>query len=314
MWFVRYGLTEYPLVEDLGPYDSDIDPAEGIEHAKSIAKRIAAGIHNHQTTNENENENETSIPTVVYSSPFLRTAHTGYIIANELQQRRHADADAVELRLEEGLWEWLIPSLLVTKCDGIKTNPRPVDALSEKLVELERSSTTYDNGDSNSAKIAVDYQSVNPYDDSGDEGVVCVPDRANVGNGDDCSGVGKRPRWIESEADLLERCDTTLKGLLKDNHDGGTSSICVVSHAPCDQAMAFSLETAATTPDESRLEPWPLGGITVFSRPVRYDGDDDDGCPTGYGAWTMELYGNTEHMPGDYQAGLKEWSLPCFSK
>jgi len=313
-------------VKDLGPYDSDIDPTEGIQHAKSIAKRISIGIHSSETSDAN---NEDSIPTIVYASPFLRTAHTGYIIANELQQHQStttsspADADAVELRLEEGLWEWLIPSLLVTKCDGIKTNPQPVDVLKENLVGLEKSSSN-----ANAATIAVDYQSVNPYDDSGDEGVACIPERIKTANtltatahNDNGNGNGndkRRPRWIESEEDLLERCDTTLKGLLSAKH-GASSSICIVSHAPCDQAMAFSLETAAKTPAESQLNPWPLGGITVFSRPIRYNENEEDDaagcCPVvGYGEWTMELYGNTEHMPGDYRAGLKEWSLPCFSK
>jgi len=83
VWIVRYGLTEHPLVEDLGPYDSDIDPNEGIEHAKSIAKRIAGGIHNDGPDGESD-----SVPKFVYTSPFLRTAHTGYIVANELQQQQ----------------------------------------------------------------------------------------------------------------------------------------------------------------------------------------------------------------------------------
>ena len=120
IWFVRYGLTEHPLVEDLGPYDSDIDPSEGIDHAMSIAKRVAVGLNE-------------SIPSVVYASPFLRTAHTGYIVANELSKTN----TNVELRLEEGLWEWLIPSLLVTKVDGIKTHPRPLDMLQTELIALE---------------------------------------------------------------------------------------------------------------------------------------------------------------------------------
>jgi broad specificity phosphatase PhoE len=305
------------LTSDLGPYDSDIDPGEGIDHAVSIAQRIASGVDgvnatataNDSSVSEN---NADSVPAVVYASPFLRTAHTGYIVANELQKKHQ-----VELRLEEGLWEWLIPSLLVTKVDGIKTNPRPLEILKEDLVKLEENRSA----PSATATIAIEFQSVNPYDDSGDvsAGIVCVPEREKKTAGG--GGGGKPPTWTESEQDLLARCDTTLSRLL-DLHQTDAKSICIVSHAPCDQAMAFYLEkqsaNAIETPKDSKLTPWPLGGITVFSRPVLYGDDEgEDGSdqqPTGFGDWTMELYGNTEHMPGDYKAGLKEWSLPCFSK
>ncbi len=292
VWFVRYGLTEHPLVEDLGPYDSDIDPGEGIDHAMSIAKRIAAGV----------NADETSIPGVVYASPFLRTAHTGYIIANELQKN-----SSVELRLEEGLWEWLIPSLLVTKVDGIKTNPRPLAVLKQDLQTLEEKRAP------NAATINIDFESINPYNDSGDGDIVCVPERQNKNN--KAIGADSRPPiWIESEANLLDRCETTLSRLIE-LHQNDAKSICIVSHAPCDQAMAHYLEkqqfSSIESPKDSKLSPWPLGGVTVFSRSVLYD--DNAESPTAFGDWTMELYGDTEHMPGDYKTGLKEWSLPCFA-
>jgi len=323
VWFVRYGLTKHALLEDLGPYDSDIDPGEGIDHAVSIAKRIASGV-NGDSSSEN---NADSVPAVVYASPFLRTAHTGYIVANELQKKQ----EQVELRMEEGLWEWLIPSLLVTKADGIKTNPRPLEVLKEDLIKLEENRALQSSAAT--ATIAIEYQSVNPYDDSGDinAGIVCVPEREKKStNGGTIAGIisgatgGKPPTWTESEEHLLLRCETTLSRLL-DLHQTDAKSICIVSHAPCDQAMAFYLEkqeqsSTIETPGDSKLTPWPLGGITVFSRSVLY-GDHDEGeagtsdqAPTRFGNWTMELYGNTEHMPGDYKAGLKEWSLPCFSK
>ena len=168
---------------DLGPYDSDIDPGEGIDHATSIAKRIAAGMNA-----SDENTTEDSIPTVVYASPFLRTAHTGYIVANELVQSRDgssggsSSSSSIELRLEEGLWEWLIPSLLVTKVDGIKTNPRPLAVLQQDLLALEEKRCCCVVPDAKAATINTDYQSVNPYDDSGDVGIVCVPEREKSKN------------------------------------------------------------------------------------------------------------------------------------
>jgi len=111
------------------------------------------------------------------------------------------------------------------------------------------------------------------------------------------------------------------------NHNETGNSICIVSHAPCDQAMAFSLEkktarngrgTIESPRDSELMAPWPLGGITVFSRPIGSSGGDgtsrDNDNDNDNGAWSIELYGDTEHMPGDYKKGLKEWSLPCFMK
>jgi len=375
----------------LGPYDSDIDPHEGINHAVRIARRIASGLSSGGDLDDD------TIPSVVYASPFLRTAHTGYIVANELQSQvlqrmvlrsvtgygtRYNDMNEklknvcnmmkgypvveeqfhrefsslvskyhhkiieesrsegtindngkrsnsssqspfkrIELRLEEGLWEWLIPSLLVTKVDGIKTNPRPVSELATILPGLESKRIRIPGLESKrirkAAIIHTRYQSVNPYDDSGDVDVVCVPERSATGsNSNNKTTIGRPPRWTESEENLLERCETTLSRLLS-SHNSNGDSICIVSHAPCDQAMAYSLEKAIlksiTAPKDSKLTPWPLGGITVFSRPILYENDTDT-KPCGFGDWTMDLYGDTEHMPGDYKTGLKKWSLPCFTK
>ena len=281
-------------------------------------------------------------------------------VAVEVQQQQQQQQ--VELRLEEGLWEWLIPSLLVTKCDGIKTNPRSVRELKDILEDEDDNKNTTTNVTTTTNNIiAVDYQSVNPYDISGDNGIVSVPAAAAAAVvlenttpssvDDDDDDNGRPPRWTESEEDLLRRCETTLSRILQDNSNSNSNSnnsnsnsnsntnagesICIVSHAPCDQAMAYYLETGSETPQDSKLTPWPLGGITMFSRPIFYDDDDDDDhkndetetetetetennqpstAVSGFGEWTMELYGNTKHMPGDYKNGLKEWSLPCFTK
>ena len=53
------------------------------------------------------------------------------------------------------------------------------------------------------------------------------------------------------------------------------------------------------------MKPWPLGGITLFSRDVSGEDMEGDG-------WKLEFYGSTSHMPGEYKQGLKAWSLPCF--
>ena len=88
------------------------------------------------------------------------------------------------------------------------------------------------------------------------------------------------------------------------------SKFIVVSHAPCDIAMALHLEGKSL--QESSLEAWPLGGLTLFSR-VIHNADDDE---TMFGEWNMEFYGKSDHMPveGGYNTGLKRWTLPSLTK
>ncbi len=158
VWIVRYGLTEHPLVENVGPFDSDIDPQEGIEHAKCIAQRIA--------------KSGKDAPKIVFSSPFLRTTHTAHIIALE-------QAEDVSVKLEEGLWEWLTPSLLVEP-NGVKTEPKSPLELAVKFDTID-----------------TDYKSVNPVE----------PDEStNVPAG--------APHFVESEEKLIQRCELTISRLL----------------------------------------------------------------------------------------------------
>jgi phosphohistidine phosphatase SixA len=238
------------------PSTGDIDPTIGIDHAQRIAARIAAMEPQ---------------PSVVYTSPFLRTAHTAHHIAQACQN--------IPVRIEEGLYEWLVPSLLVTP-DGKRTYPRSVQETAKLLSTID---TTY--------------TSVNTLaDNNNDNGVIHPPNGA--------------PHFPESESALLERSAVTLERLLK-NHSSSSSlsssssssnSIAIVSHAPVDQAMAFWMEGATST-GTSTLKSWPLGGITCFSRD-----STDPSSP-----WKLEYYGETQHhMPDEYQSGLKHWSLPCL--
>ncbi len=107
----------------------------------------------------------------------------------------------------------------------------------------------------------------------------------------------------ESEEELFQRCSTTVDRILMERARDGESFV-IVSHAPCDQSMAVYFE--GKTLSTSALSAWPLGGITRFSRVLYHDGS--------FGKWEMEMYGNTEHMPGEYQPGLKAWSLPLLAK
>jgi broad specificity phosphatase PhoE len=185
----------------------------------------------------------------------IRCVHTAQLIALDLRRSK--------VRIEEGLTEWQIPSLLVD-LTGTKTSPQKP----EKLAQVY-------------GTIDTTYQSVNPHapDDSVD-----VPEGA--------------PHFQETEEALLLRCATTLTRILE--HSNG-ESLAIVSHAPCDQALALYLEAKVVS--DSKLGPWPLGGITMFSRVV----NDNTTCSQNYsyGEWELECYGNTDHMPGKYKAGLK---------
>eukprot|EP00571_Detonula_confervacea_P002990 CAMPEP_0172313584 /NCGR_PEP_ID=MMETSP1058-20130122/20531_1 /TAXON_ID=83371 /ORGANISM="Detonula confervacea, Strain CCMP 353" /LENGTH=248 /DNA_ID=CAMNT_0013027261 /DNA_START=36 /DNA_END=782 /DNA_ORIENTATION=- len=242
IYFVRYGLTKYPLVEDMGPYDSPLHPIDGYEHGIAIARRLAA---------------MPTPPDVVFSSSLHRAVSTSQLIVHALGKTKNS------ILIEDGLIEWLTPSLTVEP-DGTRLQPRTV----QQLVDL-----TF-------TEIDQEYKSVNPI----------APDPSNAPEG--------APYFFESEEYLMTRAKVSMQKIIE--HANG-KNICIVSHTPCAQAMAVYLEDAASL-EESKIGPWPLGGITAFTK-----GDDDDG-------WKLEMYADTSHMPGDYKNGLKEWSLPCLTK
>mmetsp|Transcript_30351 Transcript_30351/g.72214 ORF Transcript_30351/g.72214 Transcript_30351/m.72214 type:complete len:250 (-) Transcript_30351:1177-1926(-) len=243
VYFVRYGLTKYPLVEYKGPYDSPLDPIHGHEQGVAIARRLAS---------------MPDPPEVVYSSNLHRAVGTSQMIVHALGKKEKS------IMIEEGLVEWLTPSLTVEP-DGTRLNPRTVDQLVDDLTFTE---------------IDRDYESLNPI----------AADAENAPFG--------APKWFESEEYLLnERCPETMRRIL-DHADG--KSLCIVSHVPCAQAMCLWLEGAPSL-EESKLGPWPLGGVTMFSRE---EGDE---------GWTLEMYADCSHMPGEYKNGLKAWSLSCLS-
>ena len=212
----------------------DIDPTEGIIHADSIAESIANSLPE-------------TVPTRVYTSPFLRTTHTASILAKRLP--KHGST----VNIEEGLYEYMIPSLLVDH-EGIRTYPRSVHELKQICGNIDES---YEQ----TVKITEEM-------------------------------------YPEDENRLIERSRKALEGILK--HASG-ENVAIVAHAPCVQALAFIMEGASSV-EESNLDQWPLGGITMFSR------SDIDS------SYRMECYGQTDHMPGKYKNGEGLWSLPCFDK
>mmetsp|Transcript_17325 Transcript_17325/g.36157 ORF Transcript_17325/g.36157 Transcript_17325/m.36157 type:complete len:255 (+) Transcript_17325:49-813(+) len=245
IYFVRYGLTKYPLVEGVGPYDSPLHPIDGYEAGIAIARRLASMPHP---------------PDVVYSSSLHRAVSTSQLIVHAINRTKET------IKIEDGLIEWLTPSLTVEP-DGTRLKPRTVQQLMEMTF----------------TEIDPDYKSVNPI----------AIDQANAPVG--------APYFFESEEYLMVRARVTIERLID---DAKGKNICIVSHTPCAQAMAFYLE-GATSLAESKIGPWPLGGITTFSRSLE-NGDS--------GKWELDVYADCSHMPGEYKNGLKEWSLPSLSK
>lgn len=257
VYLVRYGLTDPPLMENVGNYDSDIHEPIGVEHAQAIANFLAAA----------PSQISLDKPSMVYSDPFLRCTHTANIIANTL---------GCPHRIEEGVTEWLVPSLLVDK-DGKMTKPRTVEQLHQLFPSIDAS-----------------FASLNPVDESD-------------------SPIPGAPHFEELEPELFARVARTLERLF-DHHSSSSSSsqrsnesLCIVSHAPCLQGMALTLE-GKKYPSESSFGPWSLGGVTCFSR------DIPQGNGSTSGPWQCEFYSSTDHMPGEYKDGVKgAWSLPSFA-
>jgi broad specificity phosphatase PhoE len=95
IYFVRYGLTKYPLVENKGPYDSPLHPIDGYEHGVAIARRVAS---------------MPNPPDVVYSSSLHRAVSTSQMIVHALGKTTKS------IRIEDGLIEWLTPSVRFALC------------------------------------------------------------------------------------------------------------------------------------------------------------------------------------------------------
>lgn len=167
--------------------------------------------------------------------------------------------------VEDGLVEWLTPSLTVEP-DGTRLQIRSVQDSIDKLTFTE---------------IDPSYKSLNPI----------ARDSNNVPDG--------APYFFETEEYLIEKRMKVTADRILEHADG--KNICIVSHVPCAQAMALYLEGAPSI-EESKIGPWPLGGITMFTR------------EEGSEKWNLEMYADCSHMPGEYKNGLKEWCLPCLTK
>ena len=110
MYLLSFSHIYFPLVS------GDIDPEEGISHAKSIANRIS--------------KSRECNPKKVYCAPFLRTVHTAHIIATSLSKPC--------VCVEEGLTEWQVPSLLVEP-NGKRTHPKSAENHARTFASIDLS-------------------------------------------------------------------------------------------------------------------------------------------------------------------------------
>lgn len=273
VWIGRYGLRETMLVEFKGPFDMDIS-AEGVQHAVAAGKRLAK---------------DPLRPSILFASPFRRAVHTAHVIAKYLNEypAEHNGAAAlgpVRVCVEDGLTEWLTPSLVGEE----EYIPKLPQALIDRY--------GYDT-------IDPTYTSVNPY-----YGVAPQAPAVAVSNG------GTAPRFPEDERELLKRMQTTIEALL--GQVGQTQHLMIVSHAPCNLGVALALEGCTESPTSSQLIPWPLGGLTQFVKPVSSVETEDKSAEQKGKLVTdfaLQLNGDTDHMPGEYAAGFQAWTLPCLS-
>lgn len=259
IWLIRYGKTECPLVEFEGPYDSDIDPKEGIAHGESIATAIASAY-------------SPTLPTKVYSSPFLRCVHTSSILASKLN---------TNIQIEEGLYEWLAPSLCIDQ-DGTRTYPHTASELRAQFGNIDHT-----------------YRNLNPYN----------TDESN-----------ERFSFPEDEMKLLRRCRDTLDMILKDANGENIAIVahapCLQALAFAMEEGVHTVHESKLGPLPigaiSRFSREVEMEVELALK-VRDDATDHDvKHEKYYSEWAMDFYGSSEHMPGDYKAGAGKWSLPCF--
>ena len=117
VWLIRYGKTAPGLIENVGNYDSDLH-SDGVVHAKAIAQHIAASGN---------------VPDHVFADPFLRCTHTADTIVSQINRLTNK---TLKVKIEEGLTEWQVPSLLVDP-EGMKTDPRTLEELVDIFDNLD---------------------------------------------------------------------------------------------------------------------------------------------------------------------------------
>ena len=148
-----------------------------------------------------------------------------------------------------------------------------------------------------------------------------------------------RVEYPESEEQLLER---TQKAAAAISDRYYPEHVLLVSHAPVNLGtcgptcpstarhvtttvgVGLSLALSSQSPQDHDIAPWPLGGLSKFTRSTKETGAFVWGLGHARGAkcligavagWTRELNGSTAHLSGEEaKAGMQRWTLPCLTK
>ena len=261
LWLVRYGLTHPGLMENVGPYDSDLQDPVGLEHARATGERLA------------NPSQPAAVPTMVYSDPFLRCMRTADLVCKAINAAGDGGGE-VRVRVEEGTTEWQVPSLLVGP-DGTRTHPRTAEELAVMFP----------------ATVDATYRSVNPQG----------PDRTDEMFGGGGEGDADRsPRFPESEDELHSRITCTLERILEDVGDERSLAIvghapCVQHLALCLEGSATPAEARGLGPWSCggvTLFSRPAGKVGSWSLEMY---SDTEHMPEEYregkkGAWSLPSF------------------------
>lgn len=107
-----------------------------------------------------------------------------------------------------------------------------------------------------------------------------------------------KPEPFETEQEMVERTGRVAR-ILADSLF--PSSILIVSHAPCNIGISLSFEGLGEgRRSESKVRPWPLGGLTQFTRNAISS------------PWSMIKSGSTDHLSGTWKEGRQAWTLPSL--
>ncbi len=107
------------------------------------------------------------------------------------------------------------------------------------------------------------------------------------------------PAPFETEQEMVARVGRVAR-ILADSLF--PSNLLLVSHAPCNIGVALGFEGLPweKASAESRLRPWPLGGLTQFRRAALGD------------KWDMVRCVSTDHLSGPWKEGKQAWTLPSL--
>ena len=111
-----------------------------------------------------------------------------------------------------------------------------------------------------------------------------------------------KPTPFETEEEMVRRTGRIAQ-ILADSVF--PSNLLIVTHAPCALGISLCFEGLAESEmsqwkKETKLKPWPLGGLTQFTR------------SSTESPWVLALCQSTQHLTGPWKEGKQAWTLPSL--